>query len=177
MFHKILVAIDRSEVSRQGFEVALSLAKATGVSLLLLHILSLDDEESPHMPVLFGQDFYPRSSSQSVVQIYEELWKAYEERGMALLQALADVATDNGIQTEFTQGVGSAGSMICEFARHSGVDLIILGRRGCSGFNELILGSVSNYVLHYAPCSVLLIRRQPNPTLDTTLDQQVATVS
>ncbi|MGI0488159.1 universal stress protein [Pantanalinema rosaneae CENA516] len=58
MFENILVAIDRSTTSRQGFEAALPLAKVTGAKLLLLHILTLDDQESPHMPALLGKDFY-----------------------------------------------------------------------------------------------------------------------
>lgn len=177
MFHNILVAIDRSEMSRQGFDAALSLAKATGARLILLHILSLDDEESPTMPVLFGKDFYPRGSSRSVTQIYEDLWNAYEARGLALLRSLADEATAQGVNVEVTQGLGSAGLMICEFARNLDVDLIILGRRGnYSRLDEWLLGSVSNYVLHHAPCSVLTIHRQPQPAPDKPPDQRTVTI-
>jgi nucleotide-binding universal stress UspA family protein len=37
-------------------------------------------------------------------------------------------------------------------------DLIVMGRRGVSGMHELFLGSVSNYVTHHAPCSVLVVQ-------------------
>ncbi|MGH2416116.1 MAG: universal stress protein, partial [Microcystaceae cyanobacterium] len=30
-----------------------------------------------------------------------------------------------------------------------------------SGLSEMILGSVSNYVLHHATCSVLIVQPQP----------------
>lgn len=176
MFHKILVAVDRSATSRQAFEAALSLAKPTGSSLVLLHILSLDDEESPHVPILFGKDFYASGASHSVIQIYEKLWQAYEERGRALLQSLVDEAIAHGIATEFTQGIGSPGSIICEFAHRTGVDLIVMGRHGYSGLNEWLLGSVSNYVLHHAPCSVLIIH-QPKSAADTIPDHAIATIS
>ncbi|RMG10302.1 MAG: universal stress protein, partial [Cyanobacteria bacterium J055] len=36
--------------------------------------------------------------------------------------------------------------------------LIIVGRRGRQGIEEAVLGSVSNYVVHHAPCSVLAIQ-------------------
>ncbi|CCQ49032.1 hypothetical protein CWATWH8502_2292 [Crocosphaera watsonii WH 8502] len=39
-------------------------------------------------------------------------------------------------------------------------DVIVMGHRGISGLQEFFLGSVSNYVLHHAPCSVLIV--QPN---------------
>ncbi|MGI0488158.1 universal stress protein [Pantanalinema rosaneae CENA516] len=74
-----------------------------------------------------------------------------------MLQALVDEAIANGVSTQFVQGVGSAGSLICEFARQVEADLIILGRHGYSSLNEFFLGSVSHYVLHHAPCSVLVI--------------------
>ena len=40
MFKKILVAIDGSTTSRKVFEAGLSLARTTGASLMLLHVLS-----------------------------------------------------------------------------------------------------------------------------------------
>jgi nucleotide-binding universal stress UspA family protein len=158
MFEKILVAIDRSEMSRQGFSTALALARAMGGQLTLLHVLSVEDEESPHMPTLFGQDFYPKGSNRSVAQIYEDLWKAYEARGTALLRSQADEAMAAGITPEITQGLGRPGPTICEFAQKLGADLIVLGRQGDrTGLSEFLLGSVSSYVLHHAPCSVLVV--------------------
>ena len=37
-------------------------------------------------------------------------------------------------------------------------DLIVIGRRGHQGLSEILLGSVSNYVVHHAPCSVLVVQ-------------------
>ena len=43
-------------------------------------------------------------------------------------------------------------------AKDWNADLIIMGRRGLTGLSEMFLGSVSNYVVHHASCSVLLIQ-------------------
>ncbi|MEL7419064.1 MAG: universal stress protein, partial [Cyanobacteria bacterium J06555_3] len=43
MFSKILVAIDHSASSKRAFEKALSIAKADGANLILLHVLSMDE--------------------------------------------------------------------------------------------------------------------------------------
>ncbi|MCZ8054719.1 MAG: universal stress protein, partial [Microcystis sp. LE19-12.2C] len=51
-----------------------------------------------------------------------------------------------------------AAKTICKVAREENIDLIVIGRRGRSGLGELFLGSVSNYVLHHAPCSVLIVQ-------------------
>lgn len=165
MFHKILVAIDRSELSRDGFDVALTLSSTNGARLILLHVLTPDDEERPTVPVLFGQDFFPSGASRSVMQIYDDLWQAYVERGMALLQERAAQAATQGIQATCIQMEGNAGSKICNAARTLGADLIVLGRRGnVAGMRELLFGSVSNDVLHHAPCSVLVVQHRPTRT-------------
>ena len=41
----------------------------------------------------------------------------------------------------------------------------------CSGLSELILGSVSNYVLHHAPCSVLTLQSLKNTTTQSPTDE------
>jgi len=47
MFSKILVAVDHSQGSKQVFEKALSIAKADGANLFLLHVLSIERGSSP----------------------------------------------------------------------------------------------------------------------------------
>jgi len=53
---------------------------------------------------------------------------------------------------------GSPESRIVETAEKLPADLIILGSHGYNRWERLLLGSVSNSVLHHAPCSVLVAR-------------------
>ena len=53
---------------------------------------------------------------------------------------------------------GSPESRIVETAEQIKADLIILGSHGYNRWERLLLGSVSNSVLHHAPCSVLVVR-------------------
>ena len=62
-----------------------------------------------------------------------------------------------GIPTESKCEVGHPGSLIRDLAMNWSADLIVMGRRGLSGLQEVFLGSVSNYILHHAPCSVLIV--------------------
>jgi nucleotide-binding universal stress UspA family protein len=49
---------------------------------------------------------------------------------------------------------------IVGLAKELGTDLIVMGCRGHRGIRRAIEGSVSNGVIHHAPCSVLVVRTQ-----------------
>lgn len=157
MFGKILVALDMSVLSRSAFEEAITLAKAVNGNLMLLHVLSSDEEGTPAMPNLPSIEYYPALELEPLER-YQKQWEAWEKQGLDLLKLLANQANAAGVSTEFTQLSGSPGRTICEFAQNWKADLIMIGRRGRSGLRELFLGSVSNYVLHHAPCSVLTVQ-------------------
>ncbi len=177
MFHKIMAAIDRSGLSQHVFDEAVTLAKALSASLILLNVLSPEDEASPSTPMISEYDLYPGALSRSVAEIYEELWQNYAERELEILRSMTDKAIAAGVDTTFRQSFGSPSRMICELASELDVDLIVVGRRGRSGLNELFLGSVSNYVLHHAPCSVLTVHRPPEAVEAPADNQKTAIVS
>jgi nucleotide-binding universal stress UspA family protein len=156
MFNKILVAVDRSEMSIKVFEQALSLAKITSANLMLLHVLSQEEEGSPEALVYPNIDYYPGVNEQSF-KLYQEHWEKFKNEGLQMLESWSAQANKSGVNTEFTQNAGSPGRMICKLAIDWNADLIIVGRRGRSGLAEFFLGSVSNYVLHHAPCSVQIV--------------------
>ncbi|HCA56417.1 MAG TPA: hypothetical protein DEP46_00385, partial [Blastocatellia bacterium] len=53
---------------------------------------------------------------------------------------------------------GSPESRIVETAEEWGSDLIVVGSHGYSRWERLLLGSVSQSVVHHAPCSVMVVR-------------------
>jgi nucleotide-binding universal stress UspA family protein len=158
MFTKLLVALDLSPRNEDVFTAGLDVAKKMGASLMLLHAPSSEAPESPAFPVLLGPDYYPASSSISVIEIYEKLWRSYEEKGIEMLKGFAQKARQLGVAVEYAQNPGAPGKVICHLASTIDADLIIVGRRGHSGLNELMAGSVSNYVMHHANCSVLIVQ-------------------
>ncbi|GAB4367432.1 MAG: universal stress protein [Elainellaceae cyanobacterium] len=175
MFHKILVAIDNSEISQIVFAQALALASAIGAELMLLHVLSSEEEGSSNTPMI-GVEYYPELVIE-IADMQQKQWAAYENRGLEMLRSYAEQAAAAGVMAEFTQTFGSPGRMICAMGRTWGANLIMMGRRGHSGFSEMLLGSVSNYVLHHAPCSVLAVQGQIPANLDVAPIQQAAAIS
>ncbi len=161
MFHKILVALDHSSQQPAVFQAALTLAKAMKAQLLLLHVLAPEEMEVL-LPSLYP---YSPTVSQGMIELYNQQREELQNRGLTLLKALEAEAEAAGVTTEFTQNLGSPGQVICALARSYKADAIVMGRRGYSGMGELVLGSVSNYVLHHAPCSVVVIQGQASPEL------------
>lgn len=165
MFQKILVAIDLSDMGERVFQVALSLAKAIQADLMVLHVLSLDEEGTPTAANFAGLGYYPLADRQ-VWDAYQQQWEAFKTRGLEVLTGYAEEGKKGGVRVEFSQNPGSPGPTICAVARSWGANLILVGRRGRSGVSELLLGSVSNYVLHHATCSVMIIHRSMDPSLE-----------
>ncbi len=165
MFKKILVAIDHSTMSRKVFEAGLSLAKTTGASLMLLHVLSSEDQDCPKPFIYSGLEYNP--SVKPILEAYQEQWQKFERSGRELLRSLSLEATQAGVNTEFRQTFGYPGRNICEEAQTWSAELILLGSRGLTGLKEMFLGSVSNYVTHHAPCSVLIVREDEDVNLDS----------
>lgn len=155
MFRKILASLDRSSNSKAVFDEALALAKATEASLMLLHVLSNEEKDSPQVPTLTTLEYYPLDDG--LLENYWKQWQNYEEEGLKLLRSYTDEATNAGVSNEFTQNSGSPGRDICAVARTWDADLIVIGRRGHSAFSDWIAGSVSNYVFHHAPCSIYVV--------------------
>jgi len=156
MYRKILVAVDHSSLRTYLLDKAIGLAKLMQADLMMVHALSAYEEDSPGLPVRAYHSYYPISDSIAW-ETYQKRWEAYEHEGIKELRQLAAEATAEGIKTEFTQTAGDPGRVICDMAASWQADMIVVGNRGRSGLSEFFLGSVSNYVMHHAPCSVLVV--------------------
>lgn len=65
--------------------------------------------------------------------------------------------TDLKIETEVR--AGAPDQVILEIAKEWKPDLIVVGSHGRGFWGRLTLGSVSDSIIHHAPCSVLVVRK------------------
>jgi nucleotide-binding universal stress UspA family protein len=158
MFSKILVALDQGDTCPTLFQHAVTLAQATGAELMVFSVLEPESDGRFVTPAYYGYGYpLPLGVDKN---IWLELYREAEAKGLEILQGFADQATAAGVPTEFTQNIGSPGRAICTLAKTWAADLIVVGSHGRKGLSELFLGSVSNYVMHHAPCSVLVVDAQ-----------------
>ena len=95
-----------------------------------------------------------------------ELEKAARENATRVLDtAISTVKEISGGRVSAVSGdllYGSPESRIVEAAEQMHADLIIVGSHGYNRWERLLLGSVSDSVIHHAPCSVLVVRTPGN---------------
>ena len=70
-----------------------------------------------------------------------------------------NLCEEKGLNHEFfvTDPHDKPGHMICELAKEKNVDAIVMGQRGLGTISRMLVGSTSDYVLHHAHVSVIVI--------------------
>ena len=142
MLSKILVPVDGSENSFRALEQAIFLAtKIQEAQITVLYIIEA-------LPSLYI--YSPK--------IMEKLRADYEREYTKILERCKDMANKSGINIHTVIIEGDPASKIIGYSEMEKFDIIIIGSRGMGQFKEMILGSVSNKVLHHAKCSVMVVR-------------------
>jgi nucleotide-binding universal stress UspA family protein len=131
---RVACGVDGSEASARTAAVAAGVASAAGAELRLLHVI----------PVFRGDDAE---------------WELAEgeESPPELQPALAAVA-EHGVTPVREMAMGRPEHALVKAAGRDGTDLLVVGHRGLSGMRRMLLGSVSEYCVHHASCSVLVAR-------------------
>jgi nucleotide-binding universal stress UspA family protein len=90
---------------------------------------------------------------------------------LGIPELLARIAGESGptVPITFAAISGDPAEEIVRYARARGIDLIVVGTHGRSGFTRLLLGSVAERVLRQAPCPVLTVPRQAEEPAAKTL--------
>jgi nucleotide-binding universal stress UspA family protein len=177
MYKKILVALDNTAISESVFEQGLKLAQAMSANLMLVHVLTSEEEGSP-FPIPPGMEAtYWVPASEMELEIWKEDWARFETACLETLRTYSRTANAAGVNAEFRQLVGHPGRSICQIARAWGAQLVIVGNHGRSGLSEFFLGSVSNYVLHHAPCAVLVIKSDTGDEAESTTRQEQSAIA
>ena len=138
MFKTIVWATDGSPSADAALPHAKSLAAADGATLIVAHAVE-------H---LLG----PRAGGYPVHVDEDQLRSKIEHQVAELKQAGIDVSS-----REVTGASPGAAHMIADIAGEVGADVIVVGTRGHTALSGLLLGSVTQRLLHVAPCPVLVV--------------------
>jgi len=146
MYQRILVPIDGSTTSNQGLDEAVKLAKLTGASIRLIHVIDA---------LSFATGFEPYGVyAGNVIPLMKEA-------GQQLLKQASIRVEQQGVQVDsvlFDTYGNRVSDTVIEQAKAWGADLIVIGTHGRRGVGRLLLGSDAEQIVRLAPVPVLLIR-------------------
>lgn len=141
---KILCATDLSNDCRSALAMACEWAKRFGAELHLLHVVAGLSNPYPYLGPPFNEAMSWETMIRQKAHTALDAWPLPE--GFATLNVVRELRS------------GSPVTHIGEYAKEKGIDLIVMGTHGRSGFSHLLLGSVAENVVRRAPCSVLTVR-------------------
>jgi nucleotide-binding universal stress UspA family protein len=133
----ILWPTDFSDDSRHALDHAVAIARWYSARIVAMHACSPVYAE---VPVLTGAGDTCGTSSALYTQVRDEIAKP-----AAGLETFVDVVES------------VAAPAIVQYAARNGIDLIVIGTHGTSGFEHMILGSVTEKVLRMSRCPVLTV--------------------
>lgn len=137
MFERILLPVDGSEHSRRAVSVAGDLARRYGAEIVVLHAREHE--------LTWGADIDVESA--------EEARRLVDD----VVRELKDAGTD--VRGEVVRvPLGDVPRAILDAAKAEGAGLIVMGTRGLSDWERLLLGSVAHKVVHLADVPVLVVR-------------------
>jgi nucleotide-binding universal stress UspA family protein len=147
-FSKILVGIDGSAASLDASRYAIAIASKYKCQLIAIHVLHLHGIKSVSSTFITAPTY-------GATEVEEEKKAAQE-----WLDRIKSEGHGEGVElgTEIVEGATSVEAAIVGYAEREGVNLIVVGTRGRTGFKRLLLGSVALGVVTYSHCPVMVVK-------------------
>ena len=138
---KILVPTDGSDYSMRAAEYAIGIAKMFSAQILVVYVI---DE------VVINQI----SKATERDNVEQEL----KEAGQRYVNYVLGLAEKEGVKSSSMLAKGRPYEQIVHLVRQSNIDLIVMGTYGLRSAERVLIGSVAERVIEYAPCPVLVIK-------------------
>ncbi|MDA8156544.1 MAG: universal stress protein [Actinomycetota bacterium] len=141
MTGKLLVAFDGSEESYKAFNMALDIASSCKPASDIFVLTVVQPPEGVYMV--------------AADSLLDETTKQYE----ATLKSLKETAQAREVRVVTEVAVGHPAETIARFSEKMGCPLILIGHKGRSKIEGMLLGSVSRTVASLAKCNVLIVKK------------------
>jgi nucleotide-binding universal stress UspA family protein len=157
--HRILLITDGSVYSQHAMDYLSAFPLPEEIDLRVMHVL-----QPVISPAMVARSWPVGSEAVSAVPSYEtermlsRQAEQEEQEGKALLERVVNQLKGEGLQASSILLRGDAATEIIDYVKTHQIDLIVAGSRGLSQMKRLLLGSLSRKLVHYAGCSVLIVK-------------------
>lgn len=144
MFQHILVPLDGSRRAESALPVAANIARSTGASLLLLHVI----------PQAIGIPLYPLRSHHL---LEEDVTSDAYKTSLAYLAMIQSSKALQGLSVDTCSVTGLASQQILLSIETHAIDLVVLCSRGETDIKRRALGSVAKKIVRESPVPILVL--------------------
>jgi nucleotide-binding universal stress UspA family protein len=138
---KILIPTDGSECSLRAATFGISFAKLFNAEIYAIYIVDTIILEE-------------LARTTAIKDVEKEL----KEKGERYLNYVVESAEKEGVKAEAILAKGEPHDQIVFFAKNKDIDMIVMGTYGRRGTKRILIGSVTERVIEYAPCPVLVVK-------------------
>ncbi len=141
LFKNILVPYDGSGHSKHAFKVVLDMAKKYNSKISMVTILDMSPSHWAH------SNLWDKAIGGAKTLVSKEFESFESSAKKAKVSFHSEIIESQSVT-----------KIIVSYAKSKKIDLVVLGAHGISGWDKLILGSVSDGVAHRVNCPVLIVR-------------------
>jgi len=137
MFERIVLAVDGSEPAQRAVPVAADIASKYGSEVIAIHVL--EQQFGRGGPIAYDM-------TEEATRVADDAAKSLKDVGVSARPEARAAIT------------GRAAQEIMDLATTEDAGLIVMGSRGMSDWEGLLVGSVAHKVLHLSSVPVLIVR-------------------
>jgi nucleotide-binding universal stress UspA family protein len=150
----ILVPTDFSEQASNALDVAIEIGRLSNANITLLHVV--DFPALPASPLNAVGDYVsPVEDNLYAIQLLES--------SRTRIEQIISTVENKGVEIHSKISPGNIFSSIEEEIEDRKVDLVVMGSKGASGIDELLIGSNTEKVVRRAKCPVLTVKEKMDP--------------
>jgi len=142
---KVLLGVDFSRDSKTAIRFLSGIRFPANSELFLMHVNS-------------GYESRQIEDSLEVGESLDILHKKVIDRSRRNLEKIRGKLVGSRLDVHTMIKEGNAGKEILSVLEQKHIGLAVLGTRGLSGIQRFLIGSVSEWILREAPCTVLVVR-------------------
>jgi nucleotide-binding universal stress UspA family protein len=142
---KILIPCDFSEQAISAFRLALDMAHSASAEILLLNVIEL--------PITHDELITPMQSFDEI--LLKELRDQAETRFKELRKEYVGEAVIIKTNIEF----GPVISTIISYLEEERATIVVMGTKGATGLQEVLIGSTAEKIVRHSPCPVIVVKK------------------